>query len=617
MAKIKFKNIRKAKHTFSITIDIKNDDSQLEYDFHLISLGNFEYGNSNNKETIYYPANVTIDFTIVGCGVKPVDPVTPENDYGDYLAAYYSFLEDLKYCETDVTIYKDDEFYFQGFIDHRDIHSNWKEKSFSVFVVSNFVKLKDIIPSDNPLGYDLHNGEELGRNVLHRDIIIDSFGLVFSQPCALHVTCDIRAKTTFKVLETPWIANFNYFGISIGSLFGHKRVKIKNMFDLLKSIFDAFGLICFFEGQNIYLQSRWYFPGLQVESIDKKDFISGLEIVGNTKKLKGLQLFVELNMVNDNAVETTIGTVEKDKDKNLKYPEEVEIARLAFAGGRPPHQPNNHFCIDPVMIFVPGHVAGLNNEQWTECSDFYLVSDKYVRGPLWKIIKAKLWSIVSKSRVVYKAKIRGTDWISTNYYNFETILSIGFRPRKYVLDFDNNNTVIEFVEGGQDATLAVPESDSVSEVPELLEIENLALYDGESSDSPVDYDDSSNQLENGEGVFVKSSIQKLEFDSLYNSQKSLAKTYKGTTLQLTDTKIWNRDLYYYIYMFESFGDQKPVNPFPTTNEQNGVWKKVMEIPDPRDKQKISVSLRIPNNKSVLFYVGVGFKQGENLPEVIQ
>jgi hypothetical protein len=421
MATLIFNNIRKAKHTFDITINIPDED-QDPYWFKLIELGEFEYGNNNKEENVYYPPNTDIEFTVMGGSVG--DSQVSET--------YFMLLNSLSKYGGDVIINKDNNYYFKGFVDTGSIGSDYKEKSINIDVVSDFAKIKEMAPDPEYLGYT-----NVDIYVLYHDVIKKIINLALPGVTNwVGELTDVCATTTIMDISgNNWVPDFQNFGTWKDFLFS-PIMESKTLYELLVSILSNYGLIVQIKGNTAYLQQRWNITGT-VEDIELDAIIDGPNFEEFIPKFDGVRARVRCG---NNPV------YQVDESNGIVDVETNNFEEIVFhnAGGSFPIE----YGQNDVLIYVPEEEVGLGNGGWNtlDLDVFFIKSDSDIaQYALWSVVSEKVFKHINEDRVIYSCTMRGTNFINNQIYRLPNFANLYFRPRKYKVNYTTNTTEVEFI----------------------------------------------------------------------------------------------------------------------------------------------------------------------------
>lgn len=423
MATLIFNNIRKAKHTFDITINIPDED-QDPYWFKLIELGEFEYGNNNKEENVYYPPNTDIEFTVMGGSVG--DSQVSET--------YFMLLNSLSKYGGDVIINKDNNYYFKGFVDTGSIGSDYKEKSINIDVVSDLAKLKDTSPENETLGYTVSASTYIYFYDVIRRIInyalpnITNWEGEYSDVCATTELLNIAGE--------PWTPNYKQLGTFSNYLFGSGLIH-NTLFDLLVSILTTFGLILQIKGNTAYLQQRWDIAG-NVIDVELDAIIDGPNFEEFIPKFDGLKTSVR-NGDDPPGYDIHIAGSAGENDN-------FEELVINNSGGT---FPSGSGGFNNILAYAPAYEVGFGNEGWkyTVFNEFFLGSDNTIaKNALWYVISSKIFKhITQQDKPVFSCTMRGTNFINNQIYRLPNFTNLYFRPRKYKVNYTTNTTEVEFI----------------------------------------------------------------------------------------------------------------------------------------------------------------------------
>ncbi len=597
LSEININNIVRGADTFDIKISYNDGESKV-YEFHLIKLGEFEYGHDNDIDTIHYPNTVKVDFTLVGNAVDGYPFPNPFGGYDrdDYIRAYHDFVNIFKYTNCDVLIKKNSNHHFHGFIDKENVTTDFKAKSFELTFIHDFVKLKDIDPADT-----IPTGITLNQQTYYTDMILKIVQLAVPQASEIEIYSDLRMTTSFTYLGETWIAEFHHSGALPNFYMGSNTIH-DNYFSLLIDILNAFGMVFRFYGTKILLQSRSYHSDLPLQEPAANRFKDGLKLVGYTKEIKGLRINVRRGPSSKSTTPVDFGEVIEDENGNIENTDNVEEMTLTLTGGTTPY--NSNLSQVNTWVYVPEYVAGMGNGQWITplANEFYFKDDSGNKDALWKLIAQRTWSLIGRSRVVYEAILKGNNLVAVDFYKFETLHEYFFRPRKLVVDEDNQSTKIEFIEAGNDGS--VPPWNSMSKlINPIKPMSGLLLYLNKTDETPINIT-MLTPLESGDGYYIDTNKLYLEFHSLYYDKPLLAEEFDGTEVTFESGDVYD-DLTEYVacrYRADK-DDELPIKLYPTIDiVEKGEWEEHVIVPETKDREKFRVPVRLIDGVACGFFV---------------
>lgn len=462
MSVINFNTLQKAKHYFDASLTIDDDDVITVKTYKSVKLGVFKNGSEEDKETIYYPANVDFTFTITGCSVPVTgipDPFSDYINYADYEKEYFNLIKALKYHVAEVIINKDGLYYFKGIIDTQSIQSDFKEKSFTFTIISNLTKLKDMNTRDESVTFEdagiyddkckyylNGDGDATVKVITFQDMALKIIQRVLPDINQVILTSDVKIKAAYTFLGEPVILGLNNLYNDIQEMVGIISIQ-RTMIDLLKDILISFGLVMFIEGDKLIIHQRWYSNTLDRVTLPRIQYKKGPAIDSIVTKMKGVQAFVIVSSIDETYEEINYGIVEKNKDGSLKYPDVVEVIHFSFVGGLPPTMPDipvNHLSL---YLLIPQYYTGLGIIVWERTNgNFFLASEPDNIASLYDIVSNKILSLITTDRLILPLTIKGTDWLATNFFAINSLPDNTFRPRYAETDYDKEQMNINLVE---------------------------------------------------------------------------------------------------------------------------------------------------------------------------
>ncbi len=446
MSRLIFPDFALGQYRFQIEIAVGDYHTEDKY-YNLISLGTFNYGFNDTKDTIFYPENVTIEFTIAACQVpyigypNPFEGGDSSNTDEEYQKEYFNLIDSLTFRQTSVTIWKDSRIFLVGTVDAKSVSSVYGKFSVSCSILSDFAKLKKMDPRTNLLGLPTNTTTRMRFSELIKTIVRS----VLPHVTQIIAFSEIRFSTNFTFLGQPVPGDFSlaggYLYDYIGSSWHHETY-----IDLLKDILATFGLIMFIYDDTIVLQPRWYFPSNPFVITDDM-VISGPDATSqNALALKGLHVkCVHLNYTYVAAYD--LGTVVYNSDKTVQNDSDVETVYLSQPGGTPPGMPDIALNQRNVSVWMSELYAGLNNAQWviSKPNQCYLNSSPANKAALWKIIGDRLWQLVSTERLSFKVELLGTEYLYNPFFKHFSYPGLIFRARTASIDFSKGTSTLELL----------------------------------------------------------------------------------------------------------------------------------------------------------------------------
>lgn len=421
-------------HLYHFHIDI-SDELSTVYDCYPLELKPFIYGNDDDIDSVLFPGSVTMEFSLLG--------LNGANIYSE--TEYFKLNSAFAFSETDVLVYKDGTEAFRGYVDPKNFKSAFEDRSFTLTVLSNFGKLKEIDP--RTLDYNDFFTPPGEDKILYTDLILKLIQVVYPTINQVILMSNVQSETTFTLLGVPWIAGAQYFG-EFNHIYIGENSKYEKASDIIKEVCSLFGSVGIVLENKFIMQSRFYYSQT-TQVIFKRQFVKDK---GPTKyssqRLDGMQVLVKPNPSNNLVYEEIYGIVEKDENDNVKNSDFVETIVMSTAGGDPPGIDGELFplLVDNLWIFVPAFVAGIGNEQWTSSvrNSFFITGG--TKKPLWKCVADELWTLVSSNRIIYETEVDGLDWAYNKYYTFENS-TLKLRPRKISFDDVNDQTKLDLIQG--------------------------------------------------------------------------------------------------------------------------------------------------------------------------
>lgn len=439
---------RTPEHVFDIVLNINDGDVSNEYNYKMRKLGEFNYGNDEDVDTILYPANVKIEFTFSASDIPLHFGGGTYGDFRNFEKEYFNLINKFSFLDTSVTINRDGSEYFIGFVDQKNKGGSFEEKTIEITALSDLSKLKDLDPSTFDPGqlYTLPVNP-YGNTVSFADVIKETIKKVLPNFGSVFVLSDLKSETNYTFLGQPWHATADYFGDFSSYFWGTD--KFATAIDLIRSVCSQFGCVGIVKGNNFYMQSRFAIPSQEALTLKTREFIKN---EGPTpyysQKLEGLQALV-YQMGDGSYYEATYGTVTKDGDTVVNR-DEVETIVMHACGGDPPGVDGATYplLVRNIWIRVPGYVAGIGNEQWISSvrNSFYGgVRAVDNQTALWRVVAESIWDQIQYDRLIYQLEMKGTGWQYDKFYKFEYGLTETFRPRKLRYNYPNKSTVMDVI----------------------------------------------------------------------------------------------------------------------------------------------------------------------------
>lgn len=445
---ILFPNLLLSGHLFDIEINITlstNNQQLSPKNYNLISLGPFNYGFNETKDTIFYPENVMLQFTVAAADVPRIitssQSSSAENSQEAYKQEYFNLIHQLTFSPTIVTIRRDNAIFFLGSIDPKSITSDYSNFSIKCTVLSDFAKLKKTDPRSNSLVLPLNTDTK----ILFSDLILHIVRSVLPHVTQIIPYSEVRVSTNFTFLGQPVTAGFPMLGTFLFDYLGNPW-NHPDYIAVLKDILATFGLVMFIYDNAVILQPRWYFPS-DPYIIEDNKLISGPDATSqNALALKGLHVRLIHNNYTFNQ-SYNLGTVTLDGNGNVQNSEEVETLHLSQPGGTPPGMPNNSLNNRNLWVLIPEYISGLNNAQWVPSrpNECFLSSNFGTKAPLWQILGDRLFQLISKKRLSFKLELLGTEYLYNPFFRHPSYPNSIFRARTASIDFSKGTTTLELL----------------------------------------------------------------------------------------------------------------------------------------------------------------------------
>lgn len=454
---------------FQITLD---DEDENEYTFLPEKLYPFQYGNDDKIDSILYPDNVKIKFSIYDAGIN-------------VHSGYYTIIDKLSFVDSSVIVTKNGSEIFRGYIDQMNVTGEYEAKSAEITILGNFGKLKDIDPRtlDPAVIEDSTpvNGAE--ACAFFTNAITETIKLVMPNITQTILATDLKATTTYTFLAVPYNSPADNWGDFASRIWGPFSVygrtpedaSAYNCLQLIKNILASFGCVGIIKDNKFIMQSRLYFPG-NVTTLLKKYYLrSSQPEPTNQQKIDGLQMFVKpYDTVADFYYEALYGIVKKDENGNLEEPDRVETLFLYVCGGDPPGVDGDIYplLIRKMYCYIPGFVAGLGNEIWDLAKRNECYSSAHpTKGPVWKVVADSIWTDSSVDRLAYKLKSLGFNYEYQKFYQLENDPN-AYRPRLMAFDENNYSTELDLLRLTDITQEFEPETDY-----SLRDVNGILLYD--------------------------------------------------------------------------------------------------------------------------------------------
>lgn len=437
-----FENILLSGNRF--TIEFRSADSPSGSSspsrYHLLSLGSFNYGFNETKDTIFYPENVSIEFSIARSSI-PSGAQSPSS-LSAFQQEYFRIINTLTFTPVTVTIWRGDRIFFLGSVDPKSVTSSYDNLSVRCTVLSDFLKLKSINPRTDSLGLPLNTDEK----IRFQDLILWIIYAVLPQVDYISQRSELLVETGYTFLEEPVYADFDDLGAFIfdyiGSPWAHE-----DYISVLKDVLSTFGLVMFIYDNAVILRPRWYFPS-EPFIITDKITVSGPDASGhNALALKGL--CVKINRENYTFSQSySLGAVEFDESGSVKNGNEVETVYISQVGGAPPGVPDTQINQRNFWVWLPEYITGINNSDWVPSipSGCFWQSRPEVKSSLWKLLGDRLWELISNERLSFKIELLGTDYIFNPFFVHHAYPETKFRIRTASVDFTRGTTTLELLE---------------------------------------------------------------------------------------------------------------------------------------------------------------------------
>ncbi|MCC7290320.1 YbaB/EbfC family nucleoid-associated protein [bacterium] len=455
-------------YLFQITLD---DGDENTYTFLPQKLYPFQYGNDEKIDSILYPDNVRIKFSIYGAGIN-------------VHSGYYTLINKLSFIAAEVVITKNGSEYMRGYIDQMNVGGEYESRSVEVTVLGNFGKLKEIDPRtldpDDIADSTPVNGA--APCAFFTEAITETIKLVMPNITQTILSTDLKATTTYTFLSVPYDSPADNWGDFAYRIWGPNSnygatpedSSVFTAAQLIKNILASFGCVGIVKDNKFIMQSRLYFPG-NVEGLLKKNYVrSSLPEPFNQQKIDGLQIFVRPNELLSVEYEALFGTVKKDENGALKEPDRVETSYFYVCGGDPPGIDGNIYplLVRKMYCYIPGFVAGIGNEIWDLAKRNECYSSVHpTKGPVWKVVADSIWSDSSIDRLAYKVKSLGFGYDYEKFYQLEDDPN-AYRPRMMSFDENTYSTELDLLRLTDEVQEFEPETDY-----SLRDKNGVLLYD--------------------------------------------------------------------------------------------------------------------------------------------
>lgn len=449
--RIVFKDITLNSHRFYVEANFYNWEPELDEErvYKLTDLGDFNFGHDADKDSVFYPENFDLSFTIAGqsvpiIGRKP-NPFGQEiNTEQDYKHEYYFLIGMLTFQDANVTVWLDDTIFFFGSADRASVTSDYSNYVINFTSLSNFAKLKNYDPRINPLVFSLNTDQK----VFIPDLILGIVRSVLPQVNSIVCHSSLRASIQYTFLGQPrlLVRDINSLAVFVDDYIGYPSA-YENYIDLLKDILASFGLVMYIFGRTIVLNSRWYYSSEYFEISDNL-LISGPDADSrNAKALKGIRVWVRKGDYTF-ASPYDVGLVELDENKRIKYPDEVEEIYLTQPMGAPPGIPDTPVNQRNIWAWLPEYISGLGNGQFvpTLPNSAYIEGGSVPMGPLWRVIGDQLGQLVLRERLSVNCELFGVDYWVNPFFILPSYQNRKFRARTIAINYQTYSTVLNLIE---------------------------------------------------------------------------------------------------------------------------------------------------------------------------
>lgn len=262
---------------FVLTID---DSISRTIECKPLTMNPFIYGNDEIIDTVIFPGSVSIDFTILtNVGF---------NSAADSL--YFELNSSLAFHDTTVEVLKDDSEFFYGYVNKKNIKSNYETKSFGLEILSDFGKLKDVNPK--VLDYEDYTSAPHEGKVLLTDLLLKLIQEAYPSLNTVILNTDIYSQTNFPdLLAVDWIASAQYFGAFNYDYIGAAS-RYNNAAEIVRDVLNIFAAVGVLIGDTFYVVSRFYFTQT-TQTIYRREYVQDLGPKHfYSSAIKGLQVLV-------------------------------------------------------------------------------------------------------------------------------------------------------------------------------------------------------------------------------------------------------------------------------------------------------------------------------------
>ncbi|MCC7289917.1 hypothetical protein IT417_01555 [bacterium] len=466
-----------SRNTYHFQITLSDGDNNT-YTFLPEKLYPFQYGNDEKIDSILYPDNVKIKFSIHGAGI-------------DVDSGYYTIINKFSFIDSSVIVTKNGSEMMRGYIDQMNVFGEYETKSAEITILGNFGNLKNIDPRTLDADVIRDSTPTIGfadSCAFFTKVITETVKLVIPNVTQTILQTDLKATTNYSVLGDPYNSPADNWGDlayrfwGVGSSYGRDPEDASkfNCAQLIKNILAIFGCVGIVKDNKFIMQSRIYFPN-NVSSLLKKNYLRSRQPEPvNQQKVDGLQMHVK-DPEGLSFYEALYGIVKKDENGNLEEPDRVETIWFNIIGGDPPGIDGNIYplLVRKLIVYIPGFVAGLGNEIWDYAKRNECYSSSHpTKGPVWKVVADSIWTDSSIDRLAYKVKSLGFDYEYQKFYQLEGDPN-SYRPRLMAFDENEYSTDLDLIRLTALSQEFEPETDySLRDSNDVLlyDTDDVALY---------------------------------------------------------------------------------------------------------------------------------------------
>jgi len=406
--------------------DGTNDDRIV----HGVKLGEFEYGNNNENDGLFFCEKNSLTIGLAGV-------------YANVYSAFYALLNKFSLNTTNVDVYKNGNLFFKGFVDKTSVEGNYEKQTINLSINSNILLLKEIDPKTLNINEIITSAPGLNYTCgLLWDILTKTLRKVLPN-INVSVHSNLITKTSVWFVTDYWEANTQCWGDAAELYYGSKS-QFKDCAELVKSIVNSLGCKLIIKDYEAVVYNRWH-SGLPVNQLSNITSIQPSSI----RKMEGLKIvfkFADSDYIAEYGNCNNEGNYEK--------------MELYVAGGTLPGSGLTAF----MPVYVPDYVAGFGNEFWTIAGNEFFTNERINYTPLWKTIADNIWANYSHNRTAIKVGLKG---IYTNSYLFAQLHKLENNAQSYIVKkvVENNNkgtTTIDLVSVTDNVQTIEPECRVIS-----------------------------------------------------------------------------------------------------------------------------------------------------------